>query len=99
MPHRPPPPPQVFDDVATSQRIGRLALAFCVGGAAALFALHATKARARPAGPADGVYCGSISRRCRPTANQAPAVPSATPPSRSVKLAAAPRPPSSKSLR
>lgn len=54
MPHRPPPPPQVFDDAASSRRAGTLALAFCVGSAAALFALHSTKARARPAGPADG---------------------------------------------
>ncbi|WP_225783811.1 lipocalin family protein [Xenophilus sp. Marseille-Q4582] len=43
-----------FDDEATSHRIGTLALAFCVGSAAALMAMHATRARAQPAGPADG---------------------------------------------
>ena len=54
MSRRPPSPPVPFDDEATSHRIGTLALAFCVGSAAALMAMHATKARAQPAGPADG---------------------------------------------
>ena len=49
-----PPPPPAFNDEATSHRLGTLALAFCVGSAAALLALHASKARAQPAGPADG---------------------------------------------
>ena len=54
MPFRHPPPPEAFDDDATSHRIGTLALAFCAGSAAALLALRTAKARARPAGPADG---------------------------------------------
>jgi len=56
MPRRHPalPPAQPFDDEATSHRIGTLAIAFCVGSAAALLAMHANKARAQPRGPADG---------------------------------------------
>lgn len=54
MRNRPLPPPHVFDETASNHRFGKLALAFCVGSAAALFALHTSKARARPAGPADG---------------------------------------------
>jgi len=52
--HESAPPTDVFDDDATSHRIGLMALAFCVGGAATLYALHAARRQARPAGPADG---------------------------------------------
>lgn len=45
---------RAFDDRATSQRAGVVALAFCLGSAAALLALRGAKARALPAGPADG---------------------------------------------
>lgn len=54
MSQAPSTPPTRFDDDATGRRIGTLALAFCVGSAAALWALHSSKAHARPAGPADG---------------------------------------------
>lgn len=62
MPHRAASPSTAFDaaaeaafnDRATSHRIGTLALAFCVGSAAALGALRSARGKARPAGPADG---------------------------------------------
>lgn len=47
-------PASAFDDARTSHRLGTLALAFCVGSAAALAALRAARRRERPAGPADG---------------------------------------------
>ena len=54
MSRRPPPPAIPYDDDATSHRFGTLAVAFCVGSVAALWALRAGQARSRPAGPADG---------------------------------------------